>query len=92
MSADYYDEQIDDRRDRLPREAAAEARRVMREARTAFAKAARQMRRTVRVGPAPAATTIQRAGVILEPAGVFLSRAEIERLAAELVANYCDGG
>jgi hypothetical protein len=81
-----------DLRDRLTREDAAETRRMRREARSTLAKAARTMRRRVTV---PTTTTepmpeiMEPAGVILEPAGLFLSRTEIERVAAELAADYC---
>ena len=87
-----YDEQTADQRDRLPREDAAESRRMRREARTAFAKAARTMRRRVPVTttvPQPTPEIITHAGVILEPAGLYLSRTDIERMAAEVTADFC---
>src|SRR5690348_4433028 len=85
-----YDDRMADQRDRLPREDAAESRRMRREARTAFAKAARAMRRRVTVpATSPTPEIIERAGVILEPVGLFLSRAEVERMAAEVAADYC---
>ena len=84
-----YDDELEDRHDRLPREDAAEVRRVRREANTAFDKAARAMRRRVTITTRPTPVIVQRAGVLLEPAGLYLSRAEVEHMAAEAAADYC---
>lgn len=84
-----YDEWTDGREEQIEREHHAEAARMRREARAAFSKAARTMRRKVTVAEQPTPETIQHAGVILEPAGLYMSRAEIERMASEVATDYC---
>jgi hypothetical protein len=87
-----YDDLLDDRRERFPSEDHAEQERMRREARTAFYKAARTMRRRTiapAAGVSPVPERIDRSGVVLEPRSCLLSRAEIERMAAEVAADYC---
>lgn len=87
-----YDDLMDDRRERFPREEHAEQERVRREARTAFSKAARTMRRRTiapAAGVSPVPERIDRSGVVLEPRSCLLSRADIEGMAAEVAADYC---
>ena len=62
------------------------------ETRAVLDGAARAMRRTVR-GVAqfvPIPEQIDRATRILDSSGIFLSRGEIEQMAAEVAADYCN--
>lgn len=61
------------------------------ETRAALDGAAKAMRRTVRAVAqfVPIPEQIDRATRILDSSGIFLSRSEIEQMAAEVAADYC---
>jgi hypothetical protein len=86
-----YDELMADRRDRIPREDAAESRRVRRESRVAFDKTEQETRRTVRAVAMlfPIPERIAHASRVLDASGIFLPSADLERLAREVADDYC---